>query len=163
MEIQIKKLRAHEFSKFLACSPLEVPNPKSYLKLQRLRIAVDKANSEFKGYMDKYMEDLEKEMKPFREALQQFRNDPEEFKAKADEFDGQIAEIMKERSEEAEKHAEKHGLELISVPVNEEELAQARLHFEKLTKVGEREVPNGAIMWGKPEAYVEMAELLGIN
>lgn len=163
MEIQAQRIRLYELSRFLACSPLEVQDAKTYLKLQRLRKSLEKANSDLQDRMDSFRKRQEEEAKPFRQALSELKLDPEAMKAKAAEFDAQVIALMREEFEELQAYLEKEGKEKLSVVVDSEEWAQARMHFEKLVKNLGNEVSNGARFWSDPEAYIEIAELLGVK
>jgi len=159
--MQISKIRAYEFCLFLACSPMEVQSPSDYIKLQRLRKKIQEENKDFEEKFEKYKIKFNKEKSIFVEALKEFKFDEEKLKEKAAEFDAQLTAIMEPDINELNKYVEENGKVIFEIET--EDLAPAKKLFEKIVKVNDIEVNYGAKMWADPEAYLDIAALLGIS
>jgi len=163
MDIQIKKIRAQELVGFLKgkCGPSEITDIKSYSKIQRFRISLEKGISDFKEKYDDFRKRIEVEMAPFQQELQMLRFSPEQLKKRQEEIDLYIDQILKEEKEALDRFVKDHGDEVVQITVNEEDLNQVRLYFEKIEKIEDKELTKGATFWISPDAYLEVAEILG--
>lgn len=176
MDVQIKKKRAHELIVFLKviCVPSEISDPKNYIKIQKVRQALEKANSEYELESSKFEKTVNEEAKPFIESLQSLKLGPDAFKLEKEKMEATVRELTKEAKDNFDKYIKEHEEELIQVTLNSEDLNQVKLYFSSPHKsktlcsdcgkesVDSKESPKGATYWIGVDAYIEIANFLGI-
>jgi uncharacterized protein YjaZ len=163
MQIEISNSRAYELCSFLRIAPKEVGNVKDFAKIQRFRLAVEKAIEKYKTYLDDFVKFRQEEMKPYQQQVQDMERpadiDDEEWEKlrdeKAKELDAIYQDQIRDRVEEAAKYEEDNKMTVVDVTANEEDVNRARKLFEDKG----HEFPFWATY---PEGYLAVAKALQI-